>query len=198
MNGIPNIPNFSPSILSSGAVSFGGAALIDAIFGKQWGIVNQYGLPIVLADSVVAMSYDASASVSNLPIESGSFASYNKVDNPSMATVTLAKSEGGPLKRGLFLTQLEALKKSTLGFHVITPEYVYTNYQIVGLSHSRSASEGTTLIRVNVDLQEVKEAKVQYDEEEVQNPSDAQTKDGGDKQAQEAPRDSKLYEIFGR
>lgn len=195
MNGMPNIPNFSVPSLVNAVLSLGGAALIKAVFGKQWGIVNEFGIPILLADSVLGMSHDAGASISNLPIEQGSFASYNKVNNPSMATVQMAKSSGGSLSRGLFLTQLETLLKSTLKFHIITPEYVYMNYQIIGTNLARTASEGTTLLKVNLDLQEVLEAKVQYDTEVVENPSDAQTKDGGAKQSEDKTSSSVLYDI---
>lgn len=196
MNGMPNIPNFSAPSLINAALSLGGAALIKAVFGKQWGVVNQYGIPILLADSVLGLSHDAGASISNLPLEKGSFASYNKVNNPSMATVQLAKSSGGSLQRGLFLTQLEMLLKSTLSFHIISPEYVYMNYQIIGTNLSRTSTEGCTLLRVNLDLQEVLEAKVEYDTEVVENPSDAQTKDGGAKQAEDKTSSSVLYDII--
>ena len=195
MNGLPNIPDFIPPSIGNALIGLGGAALINAIFGKTWGIVNEYGIPIVLADSVLGMSYDAGASISNMPIEKGSFASYNKVNNPSIATVQLAKSSGGTLQRGLFLAQIEALLKSTLKFHIISPEYVYMNYQIIGINHSRTAQEGTTLLKVNLDLQEVLEAKIEYDTEVVENPSDAQVQDGGAKQAQ--PAEEKKSAIAG-
>ncbi|WP_236513541.1 hypothetical protein, partial [Escherichia coli] len=87
-------------------------------------IVNQLGIPLVLADTVVSMNYDAGSSISKYPVEQGSFASYNKVNAPSMATVSLAKGSGGPQERGGLLAEIEALLKSTVSFHIITPEYV--------------------------------------------------------------------------
>lgn len=190
MNGMPSV-----SGLIDQAISLGGAALVTAVFGKQWGIFNQYGVPIILADSMVGMTYDAGASVSNFPVENGEFRSYNKTRNPSMASVTLAKGSGGTLKRGLFLTQLETLLKSTISFYIVTPEYVYMNYQIIGINHSRSASEGATLIKVNLDLQEIVKAKIDYDLEEVKNPSDSTTKDTGAKESNSVP-DSTLSQAY--
>lgn len=195
LTGMPNIAGLVTSTTNA-ALGLGGALLINAVFGKTWGIVNEFGIPIVLADSVVGMTYDAGNTISNFPVERGTFSSYNKVNNPSMATVQLNKSSGGTLERGLFLTQLEALLKSTLKFHIITPEYVYMNYQIIGISKSRSASDGATLLKVNLDLQEVLEAKVEYATEEVTNPSDAAQKDGGAQQAKEE-NVSILKGIFG-
>ena len=58
--GMPNIPNFAGLVTSAedAAISFGGAALIKAVFGSRWGIVNQYGVPVVLYDSFLSMTYD--------------------------------------------------------------------------------------------------------------------------------------------
>lgn len=196
MNGLPNVPGFVPmGAISGAALSLGGAGLVNAIFGKTWAIVNQFGLLLLEVDSVASMNYDAGSSISKYPTEQGKFASYNKVDSPSMATVQLLKGGDSVLERGLFLTQLELFKKSTLKFHIVTPEYVYMNYQIVGINHARSAQDGATMIAANVDLEEVLESKVEYDIEEVENPSDANTVDGGAKQS--TPRTSVLNDLFG-
>jgi len=199
LDGIPNIPNFiAPEVLTNVGISLGGAALINGVFGKVWGIVNEFGIPIILADSVLGMNYDAGSSISKYPVEQGSFASYNKVNSPSMATVQMAKGSGGVLERGLFLAQLEGLLKSTLSFHIITPEYVYLNYQVIGINHARTAQDGATMITVNLDLEEVLEAKVDYSIEEVKNPSDANTVDGGAKESK--PNESLILQgvNFGR
>lgn len=194
---MPSIPEFiPPEVLSNIGISFGGATLLNTIFDKKiWGIVNEFGIPIVLADTVISMNYDAGASISKYPVEQGSFASYNKVNQPSMASVSMAKGGSSVLERSLFLTQLEALLKSTLSFHIITPEYVYMNYQIIGINTARSAQDGATMITANLDLEEVLEAKVEYSIEEVKAPSDANTVDGGAKQSNQ--RTSILTRIFG-
>ena len=184
MIGLPKIPNYvAPDVLNNVGIALGGAALLNATFGKVWGIVNEFGIPIVLADTVLGMNYDAGSSISKYPVEKGSFASYNKVNAPSMATVQMAKGGDSVTSRGLFLAQLETLLKSTVSFNIISPEYVYLNYQIIGINHARSAQDGATMIKVNLDLEEVLEAKVEYDIEEVKAPSDSNTVDGGAKQS---------------
>lgn len=196
MNGLPKIPNYiAPEVLNNVGLALGGAALLNATFGKVWGIVNQFGIPIVLADTVLGLSYDAGASISKYPVEKGSFASYNKVNAPSMATVQMAKGGNSVIERSLFLTQIETALKSTISFHIISPEYVYMNYQAVGINLVRSPQDGATMVKVNVDLEEVLEAKVEYDIEEVKVPSDANTVDGGAKQSTQ--RTSVLQGIFG-
>lgn len=195
MIGMPSIPNFK-GLVSSGldaAISFGGAALINTVFGNYWGIFSQFGTPILLADNVLSLSYSNTSSITNAPVEKGSFASYNKVQDPFKATVQLSKSSGGAIERGLFLAQIDALSKSTLTFYIITPEYVYRNAAITGYDLARDASDGMTLIKVNIHLEEVREVVVSYEDEEVKNPDNAENKDGGDKQSKEAGKDSPIY-----
>ncbi|SPL71520.1 phage baseplate protein [Acinetobacter stercoris] len=200
MRGMPNIPNFKGLVDSgTGAViSLGGAALIKTIFGNYWGIFNEYGVPIVLSDNVLSIQHSISSKISNAPVEKGSFTSYNKVKEPYKATVQMSKGSGGTLERGAFLAQIETLANSTLKFQIVTPDYVYTNASIVGCDNARSASDGAQLIKVNIHLEEIQEVAVSYRLEEVKNPADARTKDGGERQPQDASdNQSILKKLFG-
>lgn len=183
MFGLPEIPNWKgiPDAALDAGISFGGATLINKLFGNYWGIFNQYGVPLLLADNVLSLQYQNTSQVVSAPIEKGTFASYNKVADPFKATVQLSKGSGGALERGAFLSQLEILAKSTLKFIVITPEYVYKWANITGYDLVREARDGATLIKVNVHLEEIREVTVKYDEEKVKNPDDAKKKDAGDK-----------------
>lgn len=186
--GIPDIPDFK-GLVTSGTdalISFGGATLIRMIFGNQWGIFNQYGIPIMLADTVHSLKYNNNSQIAQAPVEKGSFASYNKVQNPYQATVTMIRGGGDVTKRGLFIAQLELLSKSTLLFHVITPEYVHINAAIVGYDYARDPNAGARMIIANIHLEEVREAKVTYETKETKNPDDAPQVDGGEQQPKEA------------
>ncbi|MDE1480541.1 hypothetical protein KKI90_19670 [Xenorhabdus bovienii] len=136
---MPDIPNWKgvPNAALDAGISLGGAALINTLFGNYWGIFNQYGIPLLLADNVISLQYQNQYRVVSAPIENGSFATYNKVSDPYKVTVQLTKGSGGTLERGAFLAQLEILAKSTLKFHVVTPEFVYTNAAIVGYDLAR-------------------------------------------------------------
>ncbi|CDH33917.1 phage baseplate protein [Xenorhabdus bovienii] len=179
---MPDIPKWKgiPNAALDAGISLGGAALINTLFGNYWGIFNQYGIPLLLADNVISLQYQNQYRVVSAPIENGSFATYNKVSDPYKVTVQLTKGSGGTLERGAFLAQLEILAKSTLKFHVVTPEFVYTNAAIVGYDLAREAKDGATLIKVNVHLEEIREVRVKYDKEDVKNPDDAKKKDTGD------------------
>ncbi|HEK0789598.1 TPA: hypothetical protein SMP78_003828 [Proteus mirabilis] len=182
MFGMPDIPNWKglPNAGLDAGISLGGAALIKSLFGNYWGIFNEYGVPLLLADNVISLQYENKSRVVNAPIERGTFASYNKISDPWKATVQMSKGSGGALERGAFLAQLEILSKSTLRFIVITPEFVYKFANIVGYDLAREAKDGATLIKVNVHLEEIREVTVSYAEEEVTKPDDSKVKDTGD------------------
>lgn len=179
--GMPNIPNFAGLVTSAedAAISFGGAALIKAVFGSVWGVVNQYGVPVLLYDSFVSMNYDNTQETSKDPIENGKVMTYNKVNNPRRCSVVLAKGTGGALARGAFLAQVETYVNSTLMFHVITPETVITNQQMIGYSYARSNSDGLQLIKVAIDFEESKIATVDFSTEQVANVEDSAEVDSG-------------------
>lgn len=187
ITGMPNIPNFAGLVTSAedAAISFGGATLIKAVFGNRWSIVNQYGVPILLADSFHSMDYTNSQETSKDPIENGKVLTYNKVNNPRKCNVVLTKGTGGSLGRGAFLAELETYANSTLKFYVITPEFVYTNMQIVEYGYSRTSADGLQLLRVSIAFEESKTAQVSYETEEVKNVDDSKEVDSGKVQATE-------------
>lgn len=184
--GMPNIPGLPAGpggIVQEGLnslISFGGAFAIGLIFGDRWGIFNEFGIPILLADNVTSVEFQNTASVANAPLEKGTFTSYNKVQDPYTATVQMTKGSGGTLERGAFIAQLEALSKSTLLFNVLTPEYVHRNAAITGFGYRRLPNDGNRIIVANIELKEVREVEVQYEQENVENPEDSATEDGGE------------------
>lgn len=182
MIGMPNIPNYD-GLISSGTdalISFAGGALINGLFGNYWGVFTEFGLPIVLADNVIGFEEKHSSRIAKLHIEKGSFASYNKVSDPSNITITFSKGSGGALSRGLFLAELDMLEKSTTKVYVITPEKVYRNYNIVGTSQTRTADDGARLMKVAVNLEEVREVAVDYFNSETKNAEDSESVDVGE------------------
>ena len=76
IKGFPKIPDFA-GLASSGAdaaIGLGGAALIKAIFGNVWGLFNEFGLPVLFADNVLGLSYQAASSIAKEPCSIGAFA----------------------------------------------------------------------------------------------------------------------------
>ena len=160
-SGIPNVPKL-PRNVGGALIKFGGAALINAVFGNYWGIFGQNGIPLLLSDNVTSVKHQNTSKVSNAPVERGSFASYNKVGDPFTVTVQMTKGSGGVFMRGAFLALLDALANSTDLFLVITPEAVYPNMAITGYDYAREASDGARLLKVNIHLAEVRQVTVKY------------------------------------
>lgn len=167
--GLPQLPpelmqkwDALPDNVSNALIQFGGATVINAIFGDYWGIFGQNGIPLLLADNVVSLKTTHTSKVSNAPIEQGSFTSYNKVQEPFTLTVQFSKGSGGVLERGAFLGLLDALAKSHDLYMVITPEAIYPNCAIVGYDYAREAGNGARLLKVNVHLAEVRLVEVEY------------------------------------
>ena len=159
--GIPNVPKL-PRNVGGALIKFGGAALINAVFGNYWGSFGQNGIPLWLSDNVTSVRHQNTSQVSNAPVERGSFASYNKVGDPFTVTVQMSKGSGGVFARGAFLGLLDTLANSTDLFLVITPEAVYPNMAITGYDYAREASDGARLLKVNIHLAEVRQVEVKY------------------------------------
>jgi hypothetical protein len=106
--------------------------------------------------STFSFDYIREAKVSDFPIELGSFAAYNKVQNPANPMVTLIL-DGTENDRTTFLTAMESAVASTDLYSVVTPEVVYVNYSIERFSYSRKASKGATLLYVEVSLKEIRQ-----------------------------------------
>lgn len=186
--GMPNIPGLDaiPGNVTDAAIGFGGAFAINMIFGDQWGIYSQYGVPILLVDTVHSLKYQAGGQIAQAPVEKGTFSSYNKVMDPYKATVALVRGGSNPALRGAFIAQLEALSKSTVLFNVVTPEFVHRNASITGYDYARDPQSGARMIVANVHLEEVREKSVLYETVETKRPEDMTTKATGEVQAQGA------------
>jgi hypothetical protein len=153
---VPGVPAIlrDPSAILSGNVTRLVTDLIDYAVGAQWGIYL-FGVPVVLADNVVSMSYTQNWSLSDFPLERGAFESYDKVNTPF--DVHLRFSTGGTLTdRQLMLTGIQVISDSLLTYDIITPEAVYPSVNITGYTYHRSADVGAGLLTVDITAKEVR------------------------------------------
>lgn len=194
--GIPSVPGL-PKNIGDAAIKFGGALGINLLFGNYWGVFDQNGIPLLLADNVKSVKFQNRSKVSTAPLEKGSFAAYNKVIEPYTVNVVMTKGSGGVKERGAFLALVDAFANSTDLFMVITPEAIYPNCNIVGYDYVREAGDGARLLKVNLHLQEIREVEVEYTKtkaesaEAVQEQGNVQPEKIEDKSGQK----SKLYKI---
>ncbi|UOO77921.1 hypothetical protein LVJ85_05525 [Neisseria sp. Dent CA1/247] len=192
--GIPNVPKI-PKNIGNALISFAGAQLINRIFGEKWGIFNQRGIPLLLADNVASVRFENKSNVSSVPVENGAFASYNKVADPYKASVMMTKASGGVMQRGAFLSLLDTFANSTDLHMIITPEAVYPNCVITGYDYIRESGNGARMIKVNVHFQEVRLVQVEY--KKTKSEAGKQV-DGGKVQAKEAPTAQPKESVLSR
>jgi hypothetical protein len=180
------------------------AQLVKAFAPPQWGIFDQFGGPLLVGDSVVAVDYRREYRISDYPVEQGGFGSYNKVAEPYDIRVTIAVSGKGTILSNLatggalgaiftgvdtavinrtqFLNQLENSAQSLDLVDVHTPEYTYIGLNIVHHDFRREARNGVTLLTVDIWLREVRvTATSQFTQ--TQDPSGANAQSSGTVQA---------------
>lgn len=163
---VPNAPGV-PALLRNGAQlldtltqgAFGIGKALTSLIGAEpikWGVFDSSGNTIAPYDSVFAVNYQNEARISDYPLEKGSFASYNKVDNPFDVLVTL-NCGGTEDQRAAFIIAIENARRSLEKFTVMTPEYTYRNINFVGVSWQRSTREGAYMITAHLTGREIRE-----------------------------------------
>lgn len=202
---LPRSPNFPPlAKVVLGAVT--GALWRAFQTDSQWGIFNKAGKSVLdpsapissmsgsllssigigstLSTSGVEIS--AESKVSDFPVESGSFATYNKVEMPFMARVEVCLT-GSESDRAKFLLTLDDLRKSTELLDVATPDFKFTDCTIMDYNYQRTSQSGATLLRVAISLKQVRQVTSAYTEakkiDQPKTPSAALTSDTGKVQA---------------
>lgn len=125
-------------------------------------------------DSVLALNVRKGSDISNYKLETGSFASYNKIEKPRIIPIRLVKS-GTESDRQQFLMWLEKVSKTTQLFDISMPEVSYKNLSLIDYSITRESKSGVTLIVADCVFQEVMEITFQYTNSKTNNakrPSD--------------------------
>ena len=144
---------------------------------------------IVRFDTFLGYDYSDDVSIMNHPIESGSFANYNKVVDPATLNVIFAKS-GFPFEIREAIEIIEKYKNSTDLVNVVTPYKTYVGYNIKNLHYAIRENSSINLLVVDISLEEIKEVElgyknVGYNAKNVSNGDYADTKDTGKKTTKE-------------
>lgn len=149
-NGLPALP-IGVNVFTDVALLV--ADVISSIVSTpQWGIYLN-GVPVVVADNVVAFGFKKSARISKYPQEQGAFASYNKVAVP--AEPRLQYSTGGSIAdRQALLASIDPLVSDLNLYDVVTPEMTYSGYNVIDYDYPRTA-DSAGLIKVDIRLEQV-------------------------------------------
>lgn len=154
--GVPTLASYSSfvgSLLVADTIAF-----ITSLFRTQWGAFKN-GIPVIIADNVVDLSFKQEWSISNYPIERGGFESYDKVNSPFEVRVRFSAG-------GILADRQDLLKSvSTVGvsldlFDIVTPEAVYTGVNMMHFDYQRAADRGAGMIVVDTWWMEVRQTAV--------------------------------------
>lgn len=159
---------------------------LGALFGStpqsRWVIADKFGRPLIVPDSILGFSYRNEAKSGTHPVEApaggtGTFAAYNKVNNPFDISIQFAVSGantgaasflgsllpvfGAPkTSRRSALNTVEKAVNSTDLFTIITPDAVYTSCSLEHFDYQRRSSEGVSLLVVDCGFMQIRQTAV--------------------------------------
>lgn len=141
-------------------------------------------------DTFIGYSASKNSSVPTNQIEQGSFAAYNKVNNPAEFSVTLAKS-GSSTVLNTVLAALNDYAETTALVDLVLPFRTYKNLNVTSVSHGISEGQAVNLLVVELKLKEIKQTARRYESikmsvASVRNAGDADTINKGRQQAKVA------------
>ncbi|OYV48309.1 MAG: hypothetical protein B7X10_03270 [Burkholderiales bacterium 21-58-4] len=163
---VPNLPGV-PNLLRSPVAAAAVTALSPLIssflgsFAQVWGVFDAQGNQVLTPDTFLALEYTNSRRISNFPVEQGSFASYNKVNDPFSGTVRMAV--GGTLSaREQFLADLQMLADSLDLYTLVMPEASYINVNMDRFDFRRETRNGAGVIVASCHFVEIRQAQTAY------------------------------------
>jgi len=121
-----------------------------------WGLYDIKDGKVSRADSVFSLDFKGASKISEVPLQNGSFAAYNKVQLPNFQLLRLVK-KGNDLERNQFLTEIDNAKKSTDLYYIVTPERTYFNISIEDYAYKRTAQDGVSMLIVDITLKEIRQ-----------------------------------------
>ncbi|MDG7050804.1 MAG: hypothetical protein JRZ94_06345, partial [Nitrososphaerota archaeon] len=169
--GIPPLQNPGPAAIALIA-SAGITKLLDAIAPK-WGVYAMLvAEPIIVPDNIMSVDYVNASNIMNYPVEEGSFASYNKIQNPKAYSVVMTKG-GSESSRTSFIRKLEELQDSLELYAIVTPERNYTNVNIDRVEYRRESRNGAGIIIAHVHFVEVRQVEANFSKPSQASPTNS-------------------------
>lgn len=160
---------------------------LDSLFQatEYWSLLGQEtGYDIVTFTSFISMDVKDGGKVVDTPVEEGSFATYNKVDNPREVKCTLA-TQGTDEELQAYIQSLTDLRNGTDLVMVSTPVFLYENMNLEEFSYSLKVDDGRGVLYADLSLVEIRQVEMEYSDAKV-----APQQDRGKVQAKQQPSGS--------
>lgn len=126
--------------------------------GSEWAVVARNKGLSVQFDGIMDIDVKNESKVLTSPIEKSSFAAYNKVETPLDVVITGASQQDGVTQSAI----LDALNKLVSGAElvdIVTPTAVYLKMTLESYSYKRTATDGASLLVVELHAIEVREVE---------------------------------------
>lgn len=155
--GLPALPPAAAALFETVVSLVGDAINGSSAAQSQFGIFLN-GDPVVVSDNVISFEYSQDFKISNYPVEQGSFASYNKVQQPFEVKFRFSTG-GGSTDHQATLASIAAVIADTNLYDVATPDATYSNLNFVHQDYRQSA-ERIGLLVIDVRCEEVRPASL--------------------------------------
>lgn len=165
--GVPALPRLAGVVYSIPGLGIALSGLLGNAAAQaqiNWGIFGSganIGTAVVTPDSVVDFGNRNEWEVSDFPVQSGSFATYNKVKRPFECSVRLTKG-GSQSDRQNFLAQIDAIAGDTNLYTILTPEWAYLNCNVTRYEITRRGAAGAYFLDVDVYFIQIIQVTAQY------------------------------------
>lgn len=157
--GVPALNRSNNASYAAAALTILGELLPNNLFGTKWAIIDQTGSIALKPDSFVSFEYKNERKIPNYPIEEGSFESYNKIALPFDCRLIVSCSGNGQMSKGQFLETIQQMLDSLDLFTISTPNYDYTNCNLIHVDYRRESRQGVSLILAQLWFQEIRIAQ---------------------------------------
>lgn len=165
--------------------------ILKAAQAEKWGVFKKDGTAVIVANVFMEMSHTASSKIARFFVEQGTFANYNKVNESDETSIVMIKT-GTFAELGEYINEVDALKKSTELFDIVTPEKTFTDVNLESFDYARRQSDGVNLIQFNMQFVEIRQVALAFSNKTI--PSAASLQDRGQQQPK-APRVSVLSKL---
>lgn len=158
------------------------------MIGGEWTLLDEDGQTAVNFTSFVSIDFQSAGKVASYPVEKGSFADYNKTQEPLDIRVVLAV-QGTPSDFDYTLSRLAEYKNGTVKLSVSTPDALYESMTLETYSYKRDNDSGSGMLTVELTLKEVREVETQVTTTVVtkpKNPTSASKANTGKTQGEDA------------
>lgn len=171
--GVPNLLKNAPSAIGITLLGNLAGKLWNYLFpGPTWGVFNVGTNDVAIEVSNVAeFSITSESRVSDYPIQTGSFTSYNKVKMPDIVPIRLTK-DGGENDRLQLLYWLNQNVSATSLFDLLSPEWRYPSMTLVGYRIDRTSRSGAAMIVADCLFQQIRQNPAVYSSSTIADPQD--------------------------